>query len=399
MQFSFKALRQSGESYEGLREAPDKFSLSRDLKAEGETIVFAKEVKPHSFSINIFGRVKMHDKIIFAKNLGAMIEAGLSVSRALSILERETDKKKFKQTIKEVGDRVSRGEELSAALAAFPQTFSSLFVSMVKAGEQSGAIANAFKLVARQMNDSYELQKKILGALMYPAIIIALIVVIAILMLIFVIPQLTATFKELNVPLPLPTRVILCVSSFLLNHYIIFPAVIIASAAALFFGLRTRIGGRMRDFVLLRLPVFKKIVVQANSARTARTFASLVTSGVDVVRSLEITSEVVQNSYYRDVLDEAKTKIQKGEPISSVFSSHTELYPVFVGEMISVGEETGKLGETLDGVATFYEKEIDQTTKNLSTIIEPVLMIMVGAAVGVFAVSVISPIYSLVNSI
>ncbi|OHA20459.1 MAG: hypothetical protein A2836_02705 [Candidatus Taylorbacteria bacterium RIFCSPHIGHO2_01_FULL_45_63] len=399
MQFSFKALRQSGESYEGLREAPDKFSLSRDLKAEGETIVFAKEVKPHSFSINIFGRVKMHDKIIFAKNLGAMIEAGLSVSRALSILERETDKKKFKQTIKEVGDRVSRGEELSAALAAFPQTFSSLFVSMVKAGEQSGAIANAFKLVARQMNDSYELQKKILGALMYPAIIIALIVVIAILMLIFVIPQLTATFKELNVPLPLPTRVILGVSSFLLNHYIIFPAVIIASAAALFFGLRTRIGGRMRDFVLLRLPVFKKIVVQANSARTARTFASLVTSGVDVVRSLEITSEVVQNSYYRDVLDEAKTKIQKGEPISSVFSSHTELYPVFVGEMISVGEETGKLGETLDGVATFYEKEIDQTTKNLSTIIEPVLMIMVGAAVGVFAVSVISPIYSLVNSI
>ncbi len=403
MQFKYKAIRQSGEKFEGEAISSDKFALSRELKVDGVTLLSAEESKAgggfRALYNSIVGRISLREKIVFARNLGTMLQAGLSLSRILSILEREAKNKQFKKVVRDVSARITKGEELSMALGAFPNVFNSLFISMVKAGEQSGTISVSLSMVARQMNDSYELQKKVRGAMMYPAIIMLLIIVVAILMLIFVIPALTATFKELNVALPLATRVVLGTSDFFSQHYIVLLLAIIAIVVFIFFGLRTVVGKRIRDYVLLHLPIIKKITIQTNSARTSRTFASLVSSGVDIVRALEITAEVVQNSYYREVIDKARTEVQKGNPISAIFAEHSELYPIFVSEMISVGEETGKLGEMLTGVADFYEKEVDQTTKNLSTVIEPVLMVIIGAAVGIFAVSVISPIYSLVNNI
>ncbi len=403
MQFKYKAIRQTGEKFEGEAISSDKFALSRELKADGVTLLSAEESKAgggfRALYNSIIGRISLREKIVFARNLGTMLQAGLSLSKILSILEREAENKQFKKIIQEISAKIAKGEELSMALGAFPSVFSSLFISMVKAGEQSGTISTSLSMVARQMNDSYELQKKVRGAMMYPLIIILLIIVVAILMLIFVIPALTATFKELNVALPLATRIVLGTSDFFVQHYFVLILVGVGIGTGVFFGLKTVRGKRIRDFLLLHMPIIKKITVQTNSARTARTFSSLVTSGVDIVRALEITAEVVQNSYYREVIDKAKSEVQKGNPISSIFGEHSELYPIFVSEMISVGEETGKLGEMLGGVADFYEKEVDQTTKNLSTIIEPVLMVIIGAAVGVFAVSVISPIYSLVNNI
>ncbi len=403
MLFKYKAIKPTGETFETQGDFADRFALYKELKNQGVTVVSVAEAHErlqviHHFA-DLISRVSLRDKIIFARNLGTMLEAGLSVSRTLSILEQETESKVFKATIKGVSESISKGQELSASLAAYPAVFSSLFISMVKAGEQSGTIDESLKLVASQMNDSYELQKKVRGAMMYPAIIVALIIAIAILMLIFVIPSLTATFKELNVALPLPTRIVLGTSSFFTSHYVMMIIGFLLLATGLFFGLRTRQGQRIKDYTVLHIPIIKGIVIEVNAARTARTFASLITSGVDIVKALEITSDVVQNSYYREILDEAKNEVQKGNPISAVFSKNTKLYPVFVGEMISVGEETGKLGEMLGGVASFYEKEVDQKTKNLSTVIEPVLMVLIGAAVGLFAISVISPIYSLVNNI
>ena len=155
----------------------------------------------------------------------------------------------------------------------------------------------------------------------------------------------------------------------------------------------------MKDYTILHMPIIKGIAIEVNAARTARTLSSLVASGVAIIQAIDITADVVQNSYHKAVLIEAKKEVEKGNPMSAVFSAHTDLYPVFVGEMVNVGEETGKLGGMLSDIASFYEKEVDQKTKNLSTVIEPILMIVIGAAVGLFAVSIISPIYSLVNNI
>ena len=153
------------------------------------------------------------------------------------------------------------------------------------------------------------------------------------------------------------------------------------------------------DFVILKIPVVKNLDIEVNTARTARTISSLLASGVSITRALEITGDVVQNSYYKEVLDEAKTAVEKGAPFSAAFEAHTELYPVMMSEMIQVGEETGKLSDMLIQIALFYEEEVENKTKNLSTIIEPILMIFIGAGVGFFAISMISPLYSILGSI
>lgn len=401
--FKFKAEKSGGEIYEGKRNAADKFILYQDLKREGETVVSAQEVhnkRSFGFSLDIIlARVSTRDKILFARNLGNMLEAGLSLARALSVMERQTNNKGLKDIINKVAAEISRGQSLSEALKHFPKVFSTLFVSMVYAGEESGSLPDALKTVATQMSNTYQLQKKIRGAMIYPAIIVCVIIIIGILMLIYVVPTLTAVFSDLAVELPWNTRLIITASGLLKDHTVMALG-FLAVFGFLFSWIRqTAAGKHIIELVILRIPLINTLVREFNSARTARTLSSLLSSGVEVVQSLEITADVVQNSYFRSVLEQAQERIKKGESLSSVFNKHTDRYPIFVSEMISIGEETGKLAGALGNVADYYEEEVSQKTKDLSVIIEPALMILVGCAVAFFALSVLSPMYSLVNVI
>ena len=224
-------------------------------------------------------------------------------------------------------------------------------------------------------------------------------VIIAILMLIYMVPTLTATFKDVGATLPLSTRVIIAASDFLLHH----PLIVLAVMAALVFMIITSIKSslcrRVMDRVYLKIPVIGGMIQEVNSARTARTLSSLLSSGVPILAALDVTIEVLQNHLYKEALTVARAAIQKGEQMSAVFQRYENLYPVFVGEMVAVGEETGKISDMLINVATYYEDEVDARTKDLSTIIEPLLMVIIGAGVGVFAVSMLAPTYSLVNNI
>jgi type IV pilus assembly protein PilC len=234
---------------------------------------------------------------------------------------------------------------------------------------------------------------------MYPAVIFSLMIVIGVLMMVYMVPTLTATFVGLGIKLPLSTRIIIWISNFLKSYIIL---VVLGTIALIFLavmGYRTKKGQRMSDYIFLHIPVIKEMVKQINSARTARTLSSLISSGVDIVLAIGITKEVIQNSYYKAVLEKIQDVIQKGEPISGVFIANPKLYPLFVGEMVSVGEETGKIGEMLLGVATYYEEEVDQKTKDLSSIIEPILMIFIGVGVGFFAISMLGPTYSLADAL
>jgi type IV pilus assembly protein PilC len=223
--------------------------------------------------------------------------------------------------------------------------------------------------------------------------------VIGVLMMIYVIPTLTKTFRELNAELPTSTRIIMGVSDLLANHSIL---VFIGMAGVVvgFMGLgRTTLGRIGIDWALLHLPIIGTLVKETNSARTSRTLSSLLSSGVDVVGAISITQDVVQNSFYRTVLKEAAVRVEKGKPLSEAFIEREDLYPVLVGEMIAVGEETGQISKMLEQLAIFYENEVEQKTKDLSTIIEPILMVVIGGAVGFFALAMISPIYSISDSI
>ncbi|TAK57471.1 type II secretion system F family protein, partial [Patescibacteria group bacterium] len=320
-------------------------------------------------------------------------------SRALDVLERQSKNKTLKKILLELNADISRGQTLSNGMRKFPKVFSSLFVSMVAAGEQSGSLAESLKVIAKQMDRSYFIQRKVRGAMIYPAVIIGAMLIIAVLMLIFVVPTLTATFKELGVALPLSTQFVIFVSNFFQNHFIFAFLILVVLVLAIYFPLQTKKGKRIFDYALLHLPIIAPLIKQVNAARTARTLSSLLSAGVPVVESTRITGEVLQNSFYKEVLEKAQHSIQQGIPMSSVFIEVPHLYPVFVGEMVSVGEETGKLSEMLLGVATFYEDEVEQKTKDMSTIIEPVLMVIIGVVVGFFAISMITPIYSVMDTI
>jgi len=401
--FKYKIKEESGETVEMFTEAEDKYSLADNLKKQGKDVIFIEEQKSSGDFIKSLNRlivkVKLQDKIIFTKNLSAMTKAGLALSRSLNILERQTKNVTFKEIIGSLSEGINKGDTFSSGLAKFPKVFSSLFISMVRAGEESGSLSDSLKIVSDQLEKSYILRKKIKGAMMYPMIVIGAMFVIGILMLMYVVPTLTDTFKELDVELPASTQFVIFISDFLAENPILAFTVIFFSISIFIFSLKTKIGKRVSEFVILRIPIIGKIAKQSNSARTARTLSSLLSSGVDMVGAISITRDVVQNSYYKEVLDNAKMNVQKGIPLSDSFKKREDLYPILVGEMIEVGEETGKLSEMLLQVAIFYENEVDIATKNISTIVEPFLMVIIGIVVGFFALSMITPMYSLSDAI
>ncbi len=390
--------------YEAEREALDKFTLYKDLRKEGDVVLATAEAAPPKKwnimnYIKFFGRISMHDKITLARNLGSMLEAGLPLSRALSVLERQSKKKKLKELLFDLNDSIEKGKTLSNSLASFPGIFSPLFVSMVKAGEESGGMSSSLKAVAFQMNTLYELERKVRGAMIYPAIILSVMLVIGTLLLIYVVPTLTATFKELHSELPVSTKIVIAVSDFLRSHTFVGIGMLAALIAFVYVFAKTKIGRRSFDFTILHLPIISTIVKETNTARTARTLSSLLVAGVPVTSALAITGDVLQNSYYKEILRKAEKSIEKGSVISAVFMEHEALYPVFLSEMLAVGEETGKISEMLAGVGTFYEDEVAQKTKNMSTVIEPFLMVFIGVVVGFFAVAMITPMYSVLNNV
>ena len=402
--FTYKAKKVNGEIYNGEKDANDRYDLYKILRDSGDEIIDYKEKSSvgsifKKTNISFGGSIKTQEKIIFARNLGSMITAGLSMTRALAVMERQTRNKRLIKILSSLQTTISEGKTLSDSMALYKNVFSPLFISMVSAGEQSGTLSDSLKVVALQMEKSYALQKRVKGAMMYPSIIFIVMILIAVLMLTYIVPTLMKTFTELKLDLPASTRFVLWLSDMFNNNGLMLLLTIIVVIATYIMWARSAGGKKIIHYAILKIPIIGEIIKEVNSARTARTLSSLLTSGVDMVESVRITKDVLQNVHYKAVLERTGDAIQKGEPISKIFTESVKLYPVFLGEMMSVGEETGKMGEMLMGVAVYYEEDVDQKTKDMSTIIEPFLMVIIGAAVGFFAVAMITPMYSLVNVI
>ncbi|MBP6879792.1 MAG: type II secretion system F family protein [Candidatus Pacebacteria bacterium] len=406
MNFIYKAQTKVGTLIEGMIEAENKFDAAKKIRDEGNTPVSIKEGnKPKNRGISFLNnlpflnKVKLSQKIMFARNLAGMLAAGLSLYRALEVLQKQSNNPTMKSVLTGMIAEIDKGGTLSGGMQKYPNVFQSLFVSMVRAGEESGGLPNTLKEISVNLEKSYNLKKKVKGAMMYPSVIMIAIVIVGILMMTFVVPTLAGTFKELNVELPASTQIVISISDFFSNHFLLAVGILISFFSGIVLALRSRRLAPIIDKVILRLPVIGGIAVQINAARTTRTLASLMGAGVEITRAIEITKDVVQNIHYKKVLDEALISVQKGIPISETIKKYPKLYPVMVGEMAEVGEETGELSKMFLDIAEFYESEIEGKTKDLSTIIEPVLMLFIGAAVGFFAVSMLSPLYSIMDSI
>lgn len=390
---------------EGALEALDRLTLARDLRGRGLVPITISQQSESFFSkfslsfSNIFSRVKTAELIILTKNLSGMLRSGLSLYRALSVLKKQTKNPKLDKILTSVSDNINAGENLSFGLSKFPDVFSKLFISMTRAGEESGNLADALSNIGINLEKSHSLTKKIKGALIYPGVIFSAMIVIGVLMFAFVVPTLAKTFQDLGAPLPATTKLLIFLGNFFSNHLILTFVIIIALAFGLFSFFRAKFMEKYIDFAIVRLPVIGNLAKEINTARTARTMSSLLSSGVSITRAVEITEDVVQNIYYKKILNDAKIEVERGAPFSQAFANSKNLYPIMMSEMIQVGEETGKLSDMLLQIALFYEEEVENKTKNLSTIIEPLLMLFIGAAVGFFAISMISPLYSVMGSI
>jgi type IV pilus assembly protein PilC len=404
MKFNYKAIRADGTAETATAEALDRFALAREMHARGLTLVKAEAIdqaaeRPLPWYRHWLTGWRPKDLIIFAGSLSSMIGAGLSLSRALEVLGRQVKNRYFKKIIASLVEKVNRGEALSQALAAWPTVFPPVFVAMVAAGEESGNLAKSLEIVRDQLAKNYDLRRRIKGAMIYPAIVLSLVFVIGALMMIFLVPNLSSLFKELEVELPLSTKLVIMAGDFLAAHY----ALVALGALALVAGVvklaRTTRGRRALAHLWLHLPVISTIAKELNAAVTMRTLSSLIAAGVNLVEALGITGKVLQNPHYREVLAEAGERVQKGSPLSAVFRDHEKIYPILVGELTEVGEETGNLSGMLLKGAVFFEEEVDQATKNLSTFIEPALMVLIGIVVGFFAISMLGPMYSLTDAL
>ena len=402
--FSYTGTTADGVSVAGSEEALDRFELARMLRTRGIkplSATAAGDAAPWKkmLSLDFFSRIKLEEKIFFANNMSAMLSAGLSLSRTLVVLERQNKNPRFAKVLTALSSDISKGETLSVAMKKHEGVFPSVFVAMVAAGESSGKLADALRLVGDQLSKTYATRRKIKSAFMYPTVIMCLAFVIGIIMLVYIVPTLADTFTQLKIELPWSTQVIIGLSHFFEHHFLI----AFGGAIAFFFAarswLRRPIGIRFKDTLAVRIPIVSGLVKNMNAAVTARTLSSLVASGVDIMGALETTSAVVQNSYYRQILKDAQKSIEKGGTLASVFEKHTDLYPAILGEMVEVGEETGKLSDMLVRVALFYEEQVDAVTKDLSTLVEPFLMILIGGIVMFFAVSMIQPIYGLTSAL
>lgn len=402
-QYSYKAKSKNGEIKIGFLDADDEASLRKKLKEGGLALFSLKEARKSKgidleFITKYLG-VPQLEIITFVRLLTVMVKAGLTLSKALDALARQTTSARFAKIIGAVNIDVAKGNSFADSLAKHPDVFNDLFINMARAGELSGTLDSILELSAEQMKKDYELKGRVKGAMMYPMVILIVMLAVGAIVMVYIIPKLTAIFISMNVELPVSTKILIGASDLLIKHGIEILGFLLAFGYLLRMFLRTVAGIKIFDKVILKLPIFGDISKKINIARFARTSSSLIKSGVSISTALKTVSKTLSNYYYRESIRIAAEKIEKGANLKDILGETENLYSPLALQMIEVGEETGSLDSILMDLAEFYEGEINETTKNLSTIIEPVLMVIMGVAVGFFAISMIQPMYSIGDSI
>ncbi len=393
------------EKSSGVMEARDTHQLAETLKNQGFILIKAEpekggsEKRKFQFSFPFFGGVSLTERMMFTRNLQVMISAGLPLPRALETLALQSKSKVFKKALLEIKEEVTKGKSFSETLAKYPNIFSELFQNMIRVGEESGTSEDVLKVLTRQMEREHELKSKIQGALMYPAVIVIAMIGIGILMLIMVVPKLAETFKELEIELPVTTKIVIGLGTFLAEKWFLVIPIIISFSFFFWMVLRTQTGKKIIDTLFLKIPVISSLIKKTNSAYTVRTLSSLIASGVPIVKSLEIVSGTLGNVHYKNAVLAAAQIVRKGGKLSEALSVYSDIYPPIVFQMIQVGEETGETSNILAKLADFFEEEVGNATKNLASVIEPILMLIVGGVVGFFAISMVQPMYSMLGAI
>ena len=394
----------SGEARGGELVAKDDKDLAQELRRDGFLVTSVKIIEEAQSGIQVrfldrFTSVPLKEKMVFTRNLAVMVSSGLTVSRAVHNLSLQTRNKRFQKILQSVYDDVQAGKQLSEGLAKYPSVFNELFINMIGVGEVSGNLEEVLDILALQLEKEHDLLSKVRGALIYPAVIVVAMIGIGILMLTYILPKITQVFKDMEVQLPATTVFIMNLSDFVRNHWIITVGIFAGTIVGTQMFAKTDMGRHFFHWLFLRLPIVGNIVTKVNCARFARIHSSLLKSGVSVLNALTIVVRTLGNVYYKEALTAGIEEVQKGTELSKIIEKYPKIFPMLVPQIIQVGEETGKTEIVLQRLAEFYEEEVSQITKNMSSIIEPILMLMIGGSVGFFAVAMLQPMYSVLENI
>lgn len=403
-QFAYTARDKEGQIVSDVVEAASREAVGQLLRNQGLLPTSIKEKRSGTFRLKsflpkIFRHVSLLDKMIFINNLAVTLKAGLPVSKALTVLSKQMPNPYFRNVVSSIAHNVETGKSLSESMGIYPNIFSALITNMVKVGEQSGELEKTLEYLGTQISRDYNLVRRTKGALMYPAVVLFALIVIGYLMFTFVLPRLTATFKEFDTELPTLTVVIIKIVDIFSNYSIVILFLLLALFLVFWFWRKTRNGKIIIHRLNLSFPVVSRIVKKLNLARFTIIFSGLLRSGMPIVEALKITSDTLTNIYYQQAIAEAADKVRIGIDLVVALEKYPKLFTPMVTQMIQVGEESGTMEKVLAEVSNFYETEIDETMKNLSSLIEPILVIVIGAIVGIMAVGLILPIYNIGQNI
>src|SRR3989344_1526858 len=333
---------------------------------------------------------------MFSRQLSTLINAKVPIISALDILREQVTSKKLKDTIDEMMADVEGGKSLSETIARFPEIFSSLYVNLVKAGELSGTLDASLKYIADQQERDYDLRSKIRGAMTYPIFIISAIFIVGALMFVFVLPQMISVLTEAGAELPFTTKILVFMTNFFKNFWWLVAAALVGGILGIRFYVRTTGGRFVWDSLKLKIPIFGKLFERIYMDRFARNLSTLIAGGIPIVQSLNTVAAIVGNVVYKEIISEAATEVETGKSISAVFADKPQM-PKIMTQMIKIGEQTGSLDDILGKLAAFYDKEVENMLNTLTTLLEPVIMIVLGLAVAVMVAGIMLPIYNLAS--
>ncbi|MFA6909331.1 MAG: type II secretion system F family protein [Patescibacteria group bacterium] len=402
MKFRYAAAKASGEIVRGSRSAETKEALGRMIASEGLMLMSAQPIgssMKHTLASFELGRVPAIDIVLFARHLAVMMKSGMALAESLSIIADQTSRQSFKKIILNICESVKNGTRLAESCERHPKVFNGLSVNMIRIGESSGTLDTSLEYLANELEKEYELRQKVRGALLYPLIILIATVGIGGALSVFVLPKLVTLFSGMDITLPVATRVFLSIATFLSAWGIWIALGMIILMLVLRMTRHTRVIGSLIDRTALWVPFSRSMTQQVVMARCTRTLALLLKSGLPLVEALTITRGTIGNSVYASHLLTIQKKVETGAVLGKTLGEHERYFPRIVSRMISVGEKTGKLDQTLSYLSAFYDLEVDNATRNLTTIIEPALLIAIGVIVGGLGIAIITPIYQLSGSL
>lgn len=399
MNFNYQARTKTGEIHAGQIEASSEEAAVLLLQRHGLYVTFLEENRPAFYAkrIRLFQGIDRKEIVMFSRQLAIMFRSRVPLLEALRVIADQTKNLDFKEVIFKIAEEVEGGVPFSKALSLHPKLFTSFYISMVKSGEASGKLAEVLNYLADHLEREYHLSSKIKGAMIYPSLVILIMLVVLAVMMFFVIPNMVKVFEANDQQLPAVTQLVITLTTFVKNQILIFIALLAFLIVFVIRFMKTPRGKKTIDGLVLRIPLIKDLLKMIYIVRFSENLATLFAGGLPIAQALAIVGDIIGNASYKEVIKETTERVRKGEPISSVLSQFPDLFPPIIVQMVLVGERTGSLDTSLVNIVDFYQKEIDRSIDNILAVMEPVLIIFLGAVVGGIMLSIMLPLYQTIS--